>query len=290
MDWKPAVETFLSTQTGKKVTISSIQSVGGGSINSAFRIETAEGTFFVKLNSATRFPGMFEKEARGLSLLSAASELRLPEVIGFSEHPPQAFLLLKFIETGKPGPRFWETFGSGLARLHQHTAPRFGLDHDNYIGSLDQSNRFHDTWETFFVEERLQPLMIRAYNDGLLDKNDLLAFEKFFHSVGHIFPEEPPALLHGDLWSGNFMVDASGNPVLIDPAVYFGHREMDLAMSKLFGGFHPYFYQAYHHEKPLAPGWEKRLDFCNLYPLLVHVNLFGGSYTYDVRTILKPFY
>ncbi len=290
VEWKADMEKFLSVQTGKKVQISSVVGVGGGSINRAYRLKTTAGIFFTKLNSASRYPAMFETESGGLALLSEAGTLNVPAVIGTGTSGNLAFLVLQWVETGTPAEDFWEDFGRRLARLHQHTAARFGLDYNNYIGSLPQRNLRHDTWESFFIAERLQPQMIRAYNDGLLDKSDLRAFDNFFHSVGRIFPEEPPALLHGDLWSGNFMVNHAGKAVLIDPAVYYGHREMDLGMSKLFGGFHNRFYRAYHQEKPLAPGWEKRLDFCNLYPLLVHVNLFGGSYTNDVRNILKPFY
>jgi len=122
-----------------------------------------------------------------------------------------------------------------------------------------------------------------------LTDSDLKAFGNFFNRLPEIFPEEPPALLHGDLWSGNFMINQAGEAVLIDPAVYFGHREMDLGMSQLFGGFHRQFYSAYNEISPLKPGWEKRLDYCNLYPLLVHVNLFGGSYVHSVKQIIKPF-
>ena len=290
MKWQPHLEEFLSRKLQKPVKIRALLPVGGGSINMAYAVETGTGRFFVKLNSSARYPQMFEKEALGLSALANAGELPVPEVIGFDENHEQAFLVLKFIEAGVPSSGFWEDFGRGLARLHGHTADKFGFEHDNYIGSLPQSNTFHDTWTEFFIRERLMPQISRAFNSGLLTQSDRKAFERFFHRLDTIFPNEPPALLHGDLWSGNFMVNRSGKAVLIDPAVYYGHREMDLGMSQLFGGFHRRFYDAYHEEKPLKPGWEKRLDYCNLYPLLVHVNLFGGNYTYDVRRILKPFY
>ena len=289
MHWKTAIEDFLTDEFGKQVQISSVNAVGGGSINSAYGLETNVGKFFVKLNSASRYPKMFEKEALGLKILSEAAELPVPVVAGFGESHAEAFLVLKFIETGMPSAGFWENFGRALARLHGHTADTFGLDHDNYIGSLTQSNAFHNAWETFFVEERLQPLMGRAFDNKLLDNSDIKAFESFFARMDTLFPKEPPALLHGDLWSGNFMTNRDGEAVLIDPAVYYGHREMDLGMSQLFGGFHRRFYEAYNEISPLASGWEKRLDYCNLYPLLVHVNLFGGSYVHPVKQIIKPF-
>ncbi len=289
MQWKAAIEDFLTDKFGKPVQIRSAHAVGGGSINSAYGLETNVGKLFVKLNSASRYPGMFEKEALGLEILSEAGELPVPEVVGIGEDHAEAFLVLKFIDTGSPSARFWRNFGHALARLHGHSADTFGLDHDNYIGSLSQSNTFHNAWETFFVEERLQPLMSMAFDSKLLNTNDIKAFENFFVRMDSLFPKESPALLHGDLWSGNFMTNEAGEAVLIDPAVYFGYREMDLGMSQLFGGFHRRFYEAYNETSPLEPGWEKRLDYCNLYPLLVHVNLFGGSYVYSVKQIIRPF-
>ncbi len=289
MQWKVAIENFLTEKFRKPVQISSAHAVGGGSINSAYGLETNVGRFFVKLNSASRYPGMFEKEALGLSILSEAGELPVPETVGFGESHKEAFLVLKFIDTGTSTAGFWEDFGHALARIHGHTADTFGLDHDNYIGSLPQSNTFHNTWETFFVEERLQPLMHMAFDNKLLNNNDIKSFKIFFGRIDTLFPKEPPALLHGDLWSGNFMTNREGKAVLIDPAVYYGHREMDLGMSQLFGGFHRRFYEAYNEISPLESGWEKRLDYCNLYPLLVHVNLFGGGYVGSVRQIIKPF-
>ena len=289
MHWKTAIEDFLTDEFGKQVQISSVNAVGGGSINSAYGFETNVGKFFVKLNSASRYPGMFEKETLGLKILSEAGELPVPETVGFGENHAEAFLVLKFIETGVPSAGFWENFGHALARLHGHTADTFGLDHDNYIGSLSQSNTFHDTWPEFFIEERLKPQISLAFDGKRLLDSDLKAFGNFFNRLSEIFPKESPALLHGDLWSGNFMANQAGEAVLIDPAVYFGHREMDLGMSQLFGGFHRRFYEAYNEISPLASGWEKRLDYCNLYPLLVHVNLFGGSYVHPVKQIIKPF-
>ncbi len=290
MHGKAAIENFLTEKFSTPVQINSAFAVGGGSINSAYGLETNVGKFFVKLNSASRYPKMFEKEALGLKTLSDAGELPVPEVVGFDENRVDAFLVLKFIETGAPSDRFWEAFGHALARMHGHTADKFGLGHDNYIGSLSQSNTFHETWPEFFIEERLKPQIRLAIDGRLLMDSDVKAFDNFFNRLSEIFPEELPALLHGDLWSGNFMTNEAGEAVLIDPAVYFGHREMDLGMSQLFGGFHRRFYSAYNEISSLEHGWEKRLDYCNLYPLLVHVNLFGGGYVDSVRQIIRPFY
>jgi fructosamine-3-kinase len=198
-------------------------------------------------------------------------------------------LVLKFIQSAAHSADFWNDFGHRLAALHKHSQPSFGLSHDNYIGSLHQSNREHTSWEEFFIEERLQPLIRIAFDNREMDSLDVKAFNLFEKRIPQIFPEEPPALIHGDLWSGNYMVNENGNAVIIDPAVYYGHREMDLGMSQLFGGFHPGFYESYDDAFPLRPGWRDRLDYCNLYPLLVHVNLFGRSYLGQIRSILRKF-
>jgi fructosamine-3-kinase len=289
MSWENDVSELLTDQLGKPVGILSFSSVGGGSINLAYRLETTEGSFFIKINDASRYPEMFQKEAVGLQVLSDAREIPVPEVIGFGESGNQSFLVLKFIESRSHAPDFWEDFGHRLAALHKHSQPAFGLSHDNYIGSLYQSNKEHDSWGVFFTEERLRPMIRMAFDHGRMDRDDVKAFDLFEKYLPEVFPEEPPALIHGDLWSGNYMADEQGHAVIIDPAVYYGHREMDLGMSQLFGGFHSRFYEAYHEAHPLYPGWQKRLDYCNLYPLLVHVNLFGRSYLGEVRSILRKF-
>jgi fructosamine-3-kinase len=289
MSWKTGVEKLLSEKQNSQVTILSEQYVGGGSINDARLIETTAGKFFVKINSASRYPGMFEKEAKGLALLDETKAIAVPRVIGYGENGNDAYLIQHFIDTAPKEAGFWENFGRKLATLHQNNSKQFGLDYDNYIGSLKQSNKQHGSWSAFFREERLEPQIAMAYINGSINSSMLKMFDRFFNKLDNLFPEEPPSLIHGDLWGGNFMVNEKGKPVIIDPAVYYGHREMDLGMSKLFGGFDQQFYNAYHKSYPLEPGWQERLDFCNLYPLMVHVNLFGGSYAGSVRDILKRF-
>ncbi|MBN2639289.1 MAG: fructosamine kinase family protein [Bacteroidales bacterium] len=289
MSWQKAIEQILSEKTGKLVQIKNKVSVGGGSINDAYRLETTAGLFFAKVNSASRYPQMFKKEALGLRLLVQANEISVSEVIGFGETGADAFLVLNYIESAKTTKNFWEDFGTRLAKLHKDTNKLFGLEYDNYIGSLHQNNKQHETWNEFFIQERLEPLAKMAYDDRLLESKDLKILQNFEKRINDIFPVEPPALIHGDLWSGNFMTNSEGSAVIIDPAVYYGHREMDLGMTQLFGGFHSLFYEAYHEEFPLENGWKQRTDFCNLYPLLVHINLFGGSYVGSFRSALRSF-
>ncbi len=273
----------------REIRIFAIQSVSGGDINSAVKVISSIGNFFVKWNNADKYPQMFQKEAEGLKLLEGTHQLKSPQIIAADEIGEYSFLILEFIQTGKIHSKFWIQFGTSLAKIHQHTHEFFGLDHDNFIGSLPQSNNPHKEWISFFVEERLNTQLRLAYDTNLINKLVLRGFERLFKVLNEIFPEEPPALLHGDLWSGNFMIDFQGNPCLIDPAVYYGYREMDLAMSRLFGGFDPSFYEAYHECFPLDKGWEQRIEICNLYPLLVHANLFGGHYVSQVASILNKF-
>ncbi len=281
--------SLLSDQFKKKINFISEQSLGGGDINEAYRIDTDAGYFFVKLNSFSKFPGMFEKEAMGLELLATPGVIPVPEVISYGEEEDDSFLILKYIEGGTRKPGFWEEFGKSLAKLHRRKAEFFGLDHDNYIGSLPQCNAKHPYWPSFFIEERLQKQLKMAADTGRADRSLIRSFDRLFLCLEDIFPQEPPALLHGDLWNGNFMVNEDGKACIIDPAVYYGHREMDLGMSKLFGGFAREFYDAYNEEYPLEKGWEQRTDICNLYPLMVHVNLFGGGYAASVKNILQRF-
>jgi fructosamine-3-kinase len=289
MLWKSSIEQILTHKYHQPVHINNISSVSGGSINEAYEISTNTGKFFVKKNSASLYPGMFEKEAKGLQILLGKSTLKVLEVIASCQFENTAFLILEQIEIGTKRSDFWNQFARGLAELHKNRSDFFGLDHDNYIGSLYQSNAKHNDWIDFFREERLEKQVKLARNNERIGKAVVSSFENFYRKLPDIFPKEPPALIHGDLWGGNYMVGNHGEPVIIDPAVYYGHREMDLAMTQLFGGFDKDFYKAYHRFLPLENGWQRRMDYCNLYPLMVHLNLFGGGYLNSVQSILRKF-
>ena len=289
MSWNKGVEKLLTQKLNKEVNILSEHQMGGGSINDARVVKTTMGEYFVKINSASRYPKMFEKEAKGLVLLAETNAIAVPAVVGFGVDGKDAFLILNVIKSAAKSANFWKQFGEALAALHRNTNQNFGLDHDNYIGSLPQRNRQHDNWPEFFRDERLEPMVAMAFNNGCIDRSMIRQFEKFYSRLDDLFPDEPPALIHGDLWAGNFMVGERGEPVVIDPAVYYGHREMDLGMSQLFGGFEQSFYDAYNRVFPLEPGWQERLELYNLYPLMVHVNLFGGGYAGSVKNIIRGF-
>ena len=283
------ISKVLSEFFDSPVEVLSQKPIGGGSINSALKVETNKGIFFVKHNSKHSFPAMFEKEALGLKLLGESAAIEVPEVITYDDIGDDSFLVLKFIESGNKPADFWDEFAKNLAALHKNTNKKFGLDHDNYIGSLKQFNDWENTWSDFFREQRLEVQVKMARDSSLLDRSIVSAFERFYKRIDEIFPNEQPSLVHGDLWGVNFMVGNKGEPIIIDPAVYYGHREMDLAMSQLFGGFSSEFYTSYNKYFPLEKGWQKRMDYCNLYPLLVHVNLFGGGYANSVKSIIGKF-
>jgi fructosamine-3-kinase len=232
---------------------------------------------------------MFENECFGLQLLANTRTLAIPEVIATAETGKYAYLLLEYIEKGTESRHFWNEFGIKLADLHRHTADYFGLEQDNYIASLVQSNKADPDFFSFFISQRIEPQLKIARNKGAFNSSEIRYFDSLFNTLHNIIPAEKPALIHGDLWNGNFMVASDGSPCLFDPAVYFGHREADIAMTRLFGGFQPEFYHAYNQAFPMENDWQKRMDIYNLYPLLVHVNLFGGGYSGQVLQIIRQF-
>jgi fructosamine-3-kinase len=234
---------------------------------------------------------MFAAEARGLGWLGEAGALRIPRVVAVAApEAPQQFLVLELVATGAPARDFDERLGRGLAALHRHGAPAstFGLDHDNFIGWLPQANAPAGTWPEFYRARRLEAQLRRAADEGRASSRMRQGFERLFGVLEQLCgPAEPPARLHGDLWGGNLLCDDRGGPCLIDPAVYGGHREIDLAMMRLFGGFGARVFDAYDDAWPLADGHQERVLLYQLYPLMVHVNLFGGSYVASVEAALE---
>ena len=284
-------EVKQAVQQSLNVDIRSIRQVSGGSINQAAQAKLSDGkTCFLKWNNRAD-PEMFVKEEKGLQLLqNADTELRVPSVLATGQSSSgTGFLVQQFIHEGQPQRGSAERFGQALAKLHQHRTSTFGLDHDNYIGKLPQYNDPHDNWTDFFIEQRMQPQLRMAMDSGKLSSPTVNHFESMYKQLADIFPDEPPALLHGDLWGGNYFFDESGQAAIYDPAVYYGHREMELAFTYLFGGFSQEFYRAYKEAWPLQPNFSQRKDIYNLYPLLVHTNLFGGSYGRQVQSIVERF-
>jgi fructosamine-3-kinase len=263
--------------------------IAGGDINRAYEVALTDGRhLFAKTND--RAPrGMFAAEARGLGWLGEAGALRTPNVVAVAApEDAQQFLVLELVATGAPARDFDEKLGRGLAALHRHGAPGFGLDHDNFIGWLPQANSTSKTWVEFYRARRLEAQLRRAADEGRATSRMRKDFERLFGVLEDLLgPAEPPARLHGDLWGGNLLCDDRGAPCLIDPAVYGGHREIDLAMMRLFGGFGARVFDAYDEFWPLADGHRERVSLYQLYPLMVHVNLFGGGYIGSVEAALE---
>lgn len=245
--------------------------LGGGSIHDTARIETESGRVFVLKESS---PGeFFEAEADGLRTLAASGAIRVPRV----EAVGKSFLVIEWIESAAKSRGFFEAFGAALARMHRTTSDLFGHERNNFIGALPQDNAREKDLATFFAERRFRALL--RVGGKALDRRLVDAVERVCDRLPELFApiDEPPALLHGDLWGGNYLA-ASLGAVLIDPAVYFGPREADLAMTRLFGGFQPVFYAAYEREYPLPRGWRARVELFNLYHLLTHTIMFAGGY------------
>jgi len=279
------VDYFSRTHSSFEILNSS--SLSGGCINNVQLLKTNIGDFCIKYNLDDSFPEMFTSEAKGLILLKNAAEIFVPQVFYTGNAGRYSYILLEFINYGKKVPQFMNDFGRSLARLHKHTSDYFGLDIDNYMGSLPQVNTKHSSWNEFFIEERLKRQITIA--GEYFSSSDIRSFEKIYARLDELIPEEPPALLHGDLWGGNYMVSQEGKACLIDPAVYYGHREVDIAMTTLFGGFDEDFYSAYNEVYPLIKGWRQRLDIFKLYPLLIHLNLFGSGYLGSITSIIRRF-
>lgn len=276
MTFARALEDSLAAITGAGAARTT--PVHGGDINDAWRAELTDGrTVFVKTNTSPP-AGMFAAEAHGLRWLAAPGVARVPGVIGHDEHA----LVLEWLEPGAPARDTAAELGRDLAALHRAGAPCFGLDAPSFIATLPQDNTPSATWAELWFERRLRPMVERAIALGRGPARWRTAVDELAARAGVLAPDEPPARLHGDLWSGNVMV-SGGRPALVDPAVYGGPREVDLAMLALFGGLDDRTLAAYDEAYPLEPMWDERVPLWQLYPLLVHVVLFGGSYVTSVE-------
>jgi protein-ribulosamine 3-kinase len=270
----------ISEATGEPCTVRSIASVSGGCINRAFIIADGARRYFVKTNTSDRL-AMFEAEAAGLRELASMNALRVPQPLRAGVATDTAFLVLEYLDLG--GQPDAIRLGRGLADLHRARSAQFGWSRDNTIGATPQINNPSADWCEFWRERRLRPQFERAYRNGhprLRGEGDALLARVSQLLAGH---RPSPSLLHGDLWGGNVGGLADGTPVLFDPAVYFGDRETDIAMTELFGGFSPAFYAAYNEACPLDTGYAQRKHLYNLYHLLNHLNLFGSGYLAGVR-------
>ncbi len=284
-----SVETAVSAVFGSAVV--SRRSLGGG-FSSNSRIDLEDGTaLFVKENPPEP-KGLFEEEAAGLlALTTDGTGPAVPRPHALGAGPRGQFLIIDYLYSGSPGRGFFEEFGRSLARLHQtNTNERFGFCMDNHIGGTVQENAWMDVWHEFFAERRLRFQVRLARRSGRADKSLEDDVEAICRRLPELLPRpERASILHGDLWGGNYMVGTDGCAVIFDPAAYYGHPEADIAMTTLFGGFQPGFYKAYTDELGLDAGLRDRFDLYNLYHVLNHLNLFGGSYGAQARRIARRY-
>lgn len=298
MELRQAVEKTITQVTNQPAKVTLESPCGGGCINRAAVMRLEDGrSFFVKSNPSP-LPGMFPREVEGLKALAEAQAIRVPRPLATGGDPDSVvpdttpFILMEHIESGRERANFFETFGHQFAQLHKSTqSDPCGFERDNYIGATPQPNKWSMNWVEFWGEQRLGYQFALAQDNGMADErfNDLA--DRLLNRLDELIgePAELNCLLHGDLWPGNFLADGNGNPVLIDPAAYYGRREADLAMTMLFGGFDARFYKAYEEVWPLAEGWQDRVEIYKLYHLLNHLNLFGGSYKGGCMKIMERF-
>ncbi len=288
---RDAVSAALQQVVGAQIGIDRVRTVGGGSINQAAVLETSDGEYFVKWN-AHPIDDQFELEAMALDEMRASeTELVIPRPIVHRAPDGRApgFLVLEYLDPGQRVADFDEQLGRGLAALHRKTADGFGYHRDNYCGTTPQPNAWCDDWNDFYREERLRFQLELAVDKRSVSDSDRRAYETLLERLGEFLAtdESVPSLIHGDLWSGNLHVAPNGRPSIIDPAAYYGHREAELGMMRLFGGFSDRVFGAYSDAWPLEPGWEQRLELYELYHLMNHFNLFGGGYGRRAFSIVK---
>jgi fructosamine-3-kinase len=284
------VEAALAAALGHPVRIERRRALGGGDISQVERIQTDAGPFILKSHPSPP-DGFFAAEAAGLAALRASgTSLRIPAVVAVADNGP-AWLVLEDLGSGYPSDGFDEVFGRGLAELHRRGSDRFGFDQDTFCGTTRQPNARTARWVDFYGERRLGHQLELATRSGRLSSSDASDVRRLIERLDTLIDEPPegPALIHGDLWSGNLHVSSAGAPSLIDPSAYFAHREAELGMMQLFGGFSTRVYDAYAEAFPLDAGWRERHPLYQLYHLLNHLNLFGTGYRPQVMAVIRRF-
>ena len=285
------IQRGVSEVFGNNILIKRKTPLGGGCINQCFKLLLSDGAEVFAKENASAHANLFAEEARGLKALANVPGPRIPEVLWNGDDGSRQALILEYIPSSGKHPGFFPAFGKQLADMHRAAiSGRFGFDSDNHIGASPQINPWTDSWVEFFIHARLVPQVETAVRQGKLGGSLAKGLERLYGKLPDLLPEpEHPSLIHGDLWGGNFMCGPDGEPVLIDPAVSYSHREADLAMTRLFGGFSGEFYAAYNEEYPLPPDYRERDELYNLYHVLNHVNLFGESYLGGVISTLTRF-
>ncbi|MHA8069218.1 fructosamine kinase family protein [Aquirufa ecclesiirivi] len=283
------IESILRQNLGEIGTIEDFQFFYGGNFNLAVRVKLAQGEYFIKWNQGDHL-GLFQAESKNLALIASTNTIPVPQVLGVGQLDEKEYLVMECIPSAEKKESYWSDFGIKLAHLHQTTTSQgHGLDYDNFIGAAKQVNTWNLQGVDFFIQNRLKYQVDTALYHRKIDGATNETFEKLYDKIPSIIPNEQPALIHGDLWSGNAMVNQHGLVSLVDPSCYFGLREAEIAFTTMFGGFEKEFYEAYHEAFPILKGFHERIPLYNLYPLLVHVNLFGEGYLPAVNKILDSY-
>ncbi|NQX76344.1 fructosamine kinase family protein [Gilvibacter sp.] len=274
------LKALIEKQTG---TITNYTPLSSGDIHLAIKLQTDSGPWVSKIATSPLKINSLKAELKGLKLLASTRTFQIPELAGEFTTPSSTALVMRYVESTPTHHSFWEAFAEQLIQLHSHTHRNFGLDHDNFIGSLPQQNSWQHNAVEHYITDRLEPQIRWAHDAGFPLKT-----AAFFKNLEQLIPTQKPALIHGDLWNGNYLAGAKG-PVLIDPAVSYSVAQMDLAMMDLFGGFPDLVFEHYASRCELPSDWRSQLDIYQLYYLLAHLNLFGNSYLTSVQRILTKY-
>lgn len=283
-----SIQEYISEEMSEK--INSTKPITGGSISSAYLIETSNKNFFLKINKAPDAVEMFHAEQKSLNAIEQTKTISVPHVYLVNSHNEMAFILMDYVDNKRPDSTDYARLASELAELHLIDQKSFGFNSDNFIGNLPQSNHIHYNWIEFYWNERISPQLQLALRAGLLSETEIPTKQQSIDIFNQFFKDVTPSLIHGDLWGGNYLISSNGTPYLIDPAVYRGHSMVDISMSKLFGSFGIEFYNTYHEIIPKTEYYNEQVDLYQLYFLLAHLNMFGRGYYSSVSNILNRYF
>ncbi len=277
----------LEKVLGKQAQLYGFHHIGGGEVNQFYKALTDFGVYFLKVHESNLYPKLFQREHLGLQTIQKTNTIKVNHAIGLCEVNNYDFLVFDYLEPVPPKSDYWSILGLQLANMHKQSSRSFGFVEDNFIGVLPQLNHRNSNWGQFYVKNRLIPNVRRAADLMLIDPPLVQKFEQFFKLVEFAFPEEEPSLVHGNLWKENVLIGTDGSPILSNPSVYYGHREMDIAMTRMVGSFPTAFYKAYNETYPLQDDWEIRLEFSQMYYALVNLNAYGFPYLNEIKQRLN---
>ena len=284
------IDKIIQHHLGSTTKVKDLEFFYGGNFNLAVRVQLQNGEeYFIKWNQGDHH-GLFEAEAKNLELVGKTGTISFPSVIGVGSIEEKEYLMMECIPSGEKAANYWVDFGEKLARLHKNTNSKgHGLDYTNYLGAAPQINTWNTDGVAFLTDNRLRKKVSQAVYDLKIDSALEGKLESLFEKLPSLLPNETSALIHGDLWSGNAMTNPAGLITLVDPACSYGLREAEIAFTTMFGGFDEAFYEAYNANFPIQKGFHERIPLYNLYPLLVHVNLFGEGYLPAIKKIVESY-